>query len=387
MIDLVKLTLAAGDGGNGKVSFRREKFVPKGGPDGGDGGDGGSIIIRSKAGMTTLRDYAGAKLIKAANGKNGEKRQKFGEKGSDKVLEVPVGTVVYLLGENQIAAKRRQNTLLDEAALRGGKYYLENEHQGIPPRDPDDQINLLEEKLELFVFKEAGQEFLVCQSGKGGRGNIHFKSSVQTTPLEAEYGAFGERKLVVLELKLLADLGLVGLPNAGKSTFLSKVTKANPKIANYPFTTLEPNLGIMYLGSAQGKDELIIADIPGLIAGASQGKGLGLDFLRHIENCRSLLFILFLDETTIFDKNINDQRKAQLLWQQYEQLRKELSDYDPKMLEKQLIVTINKIDLYTTKQIDTFRSYFMDKNTNVIFFSTATNQGMLEVTKAIAKTL
>lgn len=387
MIDLVKLTLAAGDGGNGKVSFRREKFITKGGPDGGDGGDGGSIIIRSKAGMTTLRDYAGVKMAKAASGKKGERRQKFGEKGSDKVLEVPVGTVVYLLGENQIAAKKRQNTLLGEEALHGGKYYLEKENQGIPPRDPDDQIALLEEKLELFVFTAADQEFLACQGGKGGRGSVHFKSSVKTTPLEAEYGVFGEQKLVQLELKLLADLGLVGLPNAGKSTFLSKVTKANPKIANYPFTTVEPNLGIMYLGAGQGKDELIIADIPGLIEGASQGKGLGLDFLRHIENCQSLMFILYLGEATIFDEKINDQQKAQLLWQQYEQLRKELSDYNPQMLAKQIIVTINKIDLYTTEQIEIFRSYFSAKKTEVIFFSTATNKGMLEVTKAIAKTL
>jgi GTP-binding protein len=386
MIDLVKLTLAAGDGGNGKVSFRREKFITKGGPDGGDGGDGGSIIVCSKAGMTTLRDYAGAKLIKATNGGKGERRQKFGEKGTDKILEVPVGTVIYLLGENKIATRRRNNTLLGEE-VRAGKYYLEKENQAIPPKDPDNQIDLLEEKIELFNFKEADREFLVCQGGQGGRGSMHFKSSVQTTPLEAEYGVFGEQKYIQLELKLLADLGLVGLPNAGKSTFLSKVTKANPKIANYPFTTVEPNLGIMYLGSGQGKDELVIADIPGLIEGASQGKGLGLDFLRHIENCQSLMFILYLDEATIFNEKISDQQKAQQLWKQYEQLRKELSNYGTKMLKKQIIVTVNKIDLYTSQQIDTFRSSFIDKDTNVIFFSTFTNEGMLEIKKAIGKTL
>ncbi len=387
MIDLVKLTLAAGNGGDGKVSFRREKFVTKGGPDGGDGGDGGSILIRSKAGMTTLRDYAGLKLIKAERGANGGRRKKFGEKGHDKILEVPIGTVIYLLGENKIAAKRRNNSLLSEEFLSGGKYYLEEENQGIPPRDPDDQVQFLESKLELFVFKEANQEFLVCHGGAGGRGSVHFKSSVKTTPLEAEYGGFGEHKLVQLELKLLANLGLVGLPNAGKSTFLSKVTKANPKIANYPFTTIEPNLGIMYLGSGQSREELVIADIPGLISGASQGKGLGLDFLRHIENCQSLMFVLFLDESVIFDEQISDQQKAFMLYQQYEQLKQELISYDAQMLNKQVILTINKIDLYTSEQLDVFRSYFIDKNMNVIFFSTFTNEGLEEVKKAIARTL
>lgn len=387
MIDLIKLTLAAGDGGNGKVSFRREKFVTKGGPDGGDGGDGGSIILRCKAGMTTLRDYAGLKLIKASSGKNGDRKKKFGEKGADKILEVPIGTVIYLLGENKIANKKRNNTLLGEDALHGGKYYLEEENQGIPPRDPDDQIKLLEEKLELFVFKEDGQEFLICEGGKGGRGSVHFKSSVKTTPLEAEYGVFGEQKLLQLELKLLADLGLVGLPNAGKSTFLSKVTKANPKIASYPFTTIEPNLGIMYLGLGLGKDELVVADVPGLIEGASKGKGLGLDFLRHIENCKSLMFILYLDEAVIFDESITDAKKAEMLWDQYQLLEKELKDYDSKMLQKRSIVTINKIDLYSEKQIDAFRLFFIDKNINLMPFSMFTNKGLEEVKRAIAKTL
>ena len=385
MIDLVKLTLAAGDGGDGKVSFRREKFVPKGGPDGGDGGDGGSIIIRSKAGMTTLRDYAGVKLLKAQGGENGGRRKKFGEKGADRILEVPVGTVVYLLAENNVAAKRRHNSLIGNDLLGGGKYYLEEENQGIPWRDPDNQLEDLEDKVELFIFSEANQEFLVCQGGKGGRGSVNFKSSTKTTPLEAEYGGFGEQKLAQLELKLLADLGLVGFPNAGKSTFLSKVTKANPKIANYPFTTIEPNLGIMYLGANKGKEELVVADVPGLIEGASEGKGLGLDFLRHIENCQVLMFILYLDETVIFDDSINDQQKAAMLWQQYEQLKKELGDYSSELLTKPAFVTINKIDLYTNQQIDTFRSYFINKDVNVILFSTVTSEGLGEVKETITK--
>lgn len=387
MIDLIKLTLIAGDGGDGKVSFRREKFVAKGGPDGGDGGDGGSVLIRSKAGLTTLRDYAGVKIFKAQGGENGGRRKRFGEKGADKILEVPIGTVVYLLAENQTAQKRRLNSLIGNDLLGGGKYYLETENQGMPLRDPDDQLEELDEKIELFVFDSPDQEFLVCRGGKGGRGSVHFKSSIKTTPLEAEYGGFGERKFVQLELKLLADLGLVGFPNAGKSTFLSKVTKANPKIANYPFTTIEPNLGIMYLGSQRGKEELVVADIPGLIEGASQGKGLGLDFLRHIENCKVLMFVLYLDETVIFDENISDQVKASMLWQQYEQLKKELGEYSLALLEKPSLLTINKIDLYTAKQIDIFRSHFMDKDMNVILFSTVTNEGLEEVKKTIAQTI
>lgn len=385
MIDLVKLTLVAGNGGNGKVSFRREKFVTKGGPDGGDGGDGGSIIVKSVAGMTTLRDYAGVKLYQAQNGGHGGRRKKFGQKGADKIMEVPVGTVLYLLAENQTAKKRRHNSLIGQDLLGGGKYYLEDENQAIPMRDPDDQLESLTEKLQLFVFDRPDQEFLVCHGGKGGRGSVHFKSSVKTTPLEAEYGGFGEQKLLQFELKLLADLGLVGLPNAGKSTFLAKMTKANPKIANYPFTTIEPNLGIMHLGANQSKEELVIADIPGLIEGASQGKGLGLDFLRHIENCQVLMFVLYLEESIIFDEQLSDLDRAVLLWQQYQQLKKELESYSSQLLAKPSLLTINKIDLYTSKQIDTFRSYFIDKDMNVMLFSTVTNEGLDEIKRAIAK--
>lgn len=385
MIDLVKLKLVAGNGGDGKVSYHREKYVPKGGPDGGDGGDGGSILIRSKAGMTTLRDYAGSKVIQAERGTNGGRRKRFGEKGSDQILEVPVGTVINLLAENQIAARRRNNTLLSAEAVSGGKYYLEDENQGIPSRDPDDELQQLPEKIALFTFTEPDQEFLVCQGGRGGRGNVHFKSSTKTTPLEAEYGGFAEQKLVEFELKLLADVGLVGFPNAGKSTFLSKVTRANPKIANYPFTTIEPNLGIMYLGPGQEKEELVIADIPGLIEGASEGKGLGLDFLRHIENCQRLMYVLYLDEAVAFDDGQSDIHKARLLWQQYEQLRQELHNYKPQLLEKPAIVTLNKIDLYTNQQIELFRSHFIDKDVNLIFFSTVTGQGLVEIKKALSE--
>lgn len=386
MIDLVKIHFLAGDGGDGKVSFRREKYVPKGGPDGGDGGDGGDIIIRVRAGMTTLRDYAGVKKIQAGRGGNGGRRKRFGERGADQVVEVPVGTVLRLLAENEIANRRRQNTLLEGEALSGGKYYLEAENQGMPEREPDNQLMTVEPAEVLAVLDQPGQEFVLCRGGRGGRGSVHFKSSTKTTPLEAEYGGFGEQRLVEFELKLLADVGLVGLPNAGKSTLLSKVTRANPKIANYPFTTVEPNLGIMHLGAAQGgKEELVLADIPGLIEGASQGKGLGLDFLRHIENCRSLVFVLFLEEAVVFADGLSALAQAELLWQQYQQLQQELGSYSQDLLVKPSLVTLNKIDLYTNEQIDAFRSYFIDKDVNLIPFSTVTGVGLTELKQLLAK--
>lgn len=412
MIDLVKLKLVAGDGGHGIVSFRREKYVPKGGPDGGTGGNGGSIILRSRRGLTTLRDYAGVNKIEAEDGKRGAFRKRFGERGEDKIIDVPIGTEVILVAENMISSARRkkygfvndegEQELLNRADFREGevapgrgrsngtlaKYYLEDEKQGIPWIEADDlDINNLEEELNetLFIFTEDNQEIVICQGGIGGRGNVSFKSSMNTTPLEAEYGSFGEQKYVKLELKLLADLGLVGFPNAGKSTFLSKVTKANPKIANYPFTTLEPNLGIMYLGEGQAKDEIVIADIPGLIEGASEGKGLGLDFLRHVENSKALMFVLYLTEEVIFDQNISDEEKAEMLWDQYQKLKHELENYSDKMAQKTSFLTINKMDLYSAEQIDVFRSFFKQKNMSVIFFSTVSGEGLDEVKKEIAK--
>lgn len=417
MIDLVKLELQAGDGGDGRVSFRREKYVTKGGPDGGDAGDGGHVIIRAKSGLTTLRDLAGGKKVLAGRGKNGGRKKQFGEKGEDKILEVPVGTVIWLLKENAVSALRRQKygfanqageqqlleridltedalpKELEESGMAWEKYFLEKEGQPIPPRQKldylSDESNLRDlaeqEKVELFTFTEAEQEVIVCQGGFAGKGNTAFKSSTRTTPFEAQYGSYGEAKFIQLELRLLADLALVGLPNAGKSTFLSKVTKANPKIANYPFTTLEPNLGIFFLGKGQGKDEIIIADIPGLVEGASQGKGLGLDFLRHIENCQALMFVLYLPEEVIFDSSLSDQDKAELLWQQYQKLRDELKLYNPAMLKKAAILTVNKVDLYSTEQIDVFRSYFKQKKMSVIFFSAFTGDNLEVIKKAVSK--
>ncbi|MBD3250517.1 MAG: hypothetical protein GF381_03050 [Candidatus Pacebacteria bacterium] len=432
MIDLVKLNTLAGDGGHGRVSLHREKYRPKGGPDGGRGGDGGHIILQGDNSLNTLKDYAGIKQFKADDGQLGGKNKQRGSRGQDLVLKVPPGTVVWLVQENEISRRRRvkyarpdweglslesleglpaadvaavkrqpwltrfrMDVKLDRDEVRHPKYYLEKEGGRIPSREQDqadfldwdqladtDQTKQFEtlgvsQAVKLVEIREHGQKIILCQGGFGGRGNDSFKSSTYQTPLEAEYGTFGERKQVVLELRLLADVGLVGFPNAGKSTLLSKLTKATPKIANYPFTTLEPNLGVM--SSQDGERELILADIPGLIEGASQGKGLGDQFLRHIENCQALMFMLYLPESVVFDESLSKKDKAKQLWQQYQQLATELEAHHPSLLYKPMILTLNKIDIYSSQLIDTVVNLFSQKDRELLSFSAVTGRGLDQV--------
>jgi len=385
MIDLVKLTLIAGDGGHGRISFRHEKYAPKGGPDGGHGGDGGNIVLRASGHFNTLKHYMGKKEITAGVGETGGRRQKTGERGEDIILEVPLGTVVFLENENHQGLIRRKkygvSHLLNRNEIEFDKYFTEKEGQGIPFRDADSLLGLDEGKLELVTFTEAGQEVVICQGGFGGRGNTSFKGSTNTTPLEAEYGTFGEKKVITLELKLLADIGLVGYPNAGKSTLLSKITKANPKTANYPFTTIKPNLGVLSL--ADGRD-VVVADIPGLIEGASEGKGLGLDFLRHIENSKMLLFILFLPEEVVSDTNLSDEEKADQVWNQYQALRQELKQYHPALLEKPFLVSLNKIDIYSDELRQAIVNKFVKEKQTLQIFSGFTGDGLSEIKQQIA---
>lgn len=245
--------------------------------------------------------------------------------------------------------------------------------------------------IEVETIRKDGQEIVVCQGGFGGRGNDRFKSSRNVTPLEAEYGSFGEKRVIVLELKLLADVGLVGFPNAGKSTLLSVVTKAKPKIASYPFTTMEPNLGILEFGDyskTSGLEEIVLADIPGLIEGASEGKGLGHSFLRHVENCSIMLFVLALTETEVFDESLTDKQKAELLFKQLSDLKKELKNHSAKATstpigagkklfeDKEFLVSINKSDLYSKELISEIKKLFKRKKTEVIFFSGVTKVGI-----------
>jgi GTP-binding protein len=283
-VDSAVVTFIAGKGGNGCVSFRREKFVPKGGPDGGDGGDGADIILSSSKDCHSLVDFKFKNIIPAPKGAPGQGANKTGKKGIDKVLNVPPGTVV--------------------------KTY------------PDERL--------IFDFNQEGMNFAIVKGGKGGHGNTHFKSSTHQTPRYAQKGKPGESVKVILELKLIAFAGLVGFPNAGKSTLLSKISSAKPKIADYPFTTLSPYLGVVY----QDYESLVVADMPGIIAGAHKGEGMGLNFLKHIERNKVLIFLL--DVSPFSDIS---PLKA------YQVLKEELNAYNSGLLRKKRLVVANKIDL------------------------------------------
>jgi len=279
-IDLVEIEVIAGDGGNGCVSFRREKFVPKGGPDGGDGGRGGHVIIRGDKHLGTLIDYRYRKVIRAGRGGHGKGKNQHGKDGKDAIVRVPLGTVVKDASTGEVIA------------------------------DISSEI-----------------DFIVARGGRGGRGNASFATPEDRAPRKREEGEKGERKRIILELKLIADVGIVGEPNAGKSTLLSRLTRANPKIASYPFTTLTPNLGVLKYGDR----DIVLADIPGLIEGAHLGKGLGHDFLRHIERTKVILFLL--------DVSRGD------LDSQLRSLRRELELYNVELIRRPSMVAINKVDL------------------------------------------
>jgi GTP-binding protein len=286
-LDSAKIFVKSGDGGAGSVSFRREKFLPEGGPDGGDGGRGGSVIARCDPDLNTLIDYRYRQHFKAQRGQNGMGKQRTGASGEDVVMRLPPGT--------QILA--------------------------------DDGVTLIAD------LTEPGEEVVLARGGDGGRGNIHFKSSTNRAPRRAEPGWPGEERWVWLKLKLLADAGLVGLPNAGKSTFLSAVSRARPKIADYPFTTLEPKLGTVMLGD----ESFVLADIPGLIEGASEGKGLGDRFLGHIERCAVLVHLV-------------DGTQTQIV-RAWRTVRRELEAYPGGLADKPEIVCLSKIDALDAAQI------------------------------------
>ena len=286
-LDQAKIYIKAGNGGSGSASFRREKFIEFGGPDGGDGGDGGSVIIESDRNLNTLIDFRYAQHFKAQHGKNGSKRNRTGAYGEDLILKVPVGTQIY---------EEDNNTL-------------------------------------IYDFTKNKERYLVASGGKGGLGNVRFKSSVNRAPKKKTNGKNGEEFWIWLQLKVIADIGIIGKPNAGKSSLLSALTRAKPKIANYPFTTLNPNLGVTYYD----RKEVTLADIPGLVEGAHKGIGLGDKFLRHIERCKVLLHLIDLSE--------NNLEKT------YKEITKELSSYDKKLSKKKEIIFFNKSDLFDNDEI------------------------------------
>ena len=280
-LDQAKINLRAGNGGSGSASFRREKFVEFGGPDGGDGGDGGSILFEAERNLNTLIDYRYSQHFKAENGKPGSKRNKTGANGKDLILKVPVGTQIYEEDNNTI----------------------------------------------IYDFKKNKEKYLIASGGKGGLGNVRFKSSTNRAPRKKTNGKNGEEFWIWLQLKIIADVGIIGLPNAGKSSLLASLTRAKPKIANYPFTTINPNLGVTYYNNK----EVTLADIPGLVEGAHKGIGLGDKFLRHIERCKILLHLIDVTENNLAEN--------------YQKIRSELKSYDLSLSKKREIIYFNKSDL------------------------------------------
>lgn len=324
-VDEARIIVRSGSGGQGCVSFRREKYVPRGGPDGGDGGKGGDVVFRATTNLLTLYDYRHAPIQEAESGRSGAGRLCYGRAGADKIIEVPVGTQVY--------------------------------------EETDEGERLVAD------FTADGQEMVVAEGGRGGKGNAHFKSSTMQVPRFAQPGEPGVEKYVRLELKVFADVGLLGLPNAGKSTFISKISAARPKIAAYPFTTLAPNLGVVV---DEHDRKMVVADIPGLIEGAHAGLGLGHTFLRHVERSRFLVHILSIE-----DVNLEEPLGG------FHLLDDELRQFDPALAAKPQLRVVNKIDLVDPDRLAEIRAAFDRLGGKVYFMSALDETGVDEVLDAM----
>ena len=306
-LDQVKIYIKAGNGGDGSPSFRREKFIEFGGPDGGDGGKGGSVILKAEQNLNTLIDFRYQQHHKAKRGENGAGQNRTGKSGEDLILKVPLGTQVF------------------------------------------EEDN----KTLIYDFTKISEEFIAAAGGKGGLGNTRFKSSTNRAPRKFTKGTQGEEFTIWLQLKTIADIGIIGLPNAGKSSLLASVTNANPKIANYQFTTLNPNLGV----ASYDNKEITIADIPGLVEGAHKGTGLGIQFLKHIERCKSLLHLI--------DITSEDLKKS------YQQVKNELKKYSNKLTKKKELIVLNKIDLIDEKEVNhIIKDFKKNTKSEVIALST-----------------
>ena len=312
-VDEAKIYVKAGNGGQGCVSFRRAKFIPKGGPDGGDGGKGGDIILVGKRGLSSLVELNYKKIYKAENGKNGSGNNRKGRNGKDIYISVPIGTIVYNL-DNPI--------------------------------------------IPLYDVAEDEKGYVVARGGRGGRGNTRFATSTNRTPVQFDFGGEGEEMAVHLVLKLLADIGIVGLPNTGKSTLISKLTDAKPQIGDYPFTTLIPTLGVM----TNNDKTFVVADIPGIIEGASKGKGLGLMFLKHIERTKMLLLLLDLSSTNLEDD--------------YSTILNELGSFNEEIVNKDRVLALNKTDLVSDYRARKWKKHFMDIGERVVSISALTGRGI-----------
>ena len=317
-LDQVKIYIKAGNGGDGSPSFRREKFIEYGGPDGGDGGKGGSIILKSERNLNTLIDYRYQQHHKAERGENGMGQNRTGKTGDDLILKVPLGTQVF------------------------------------------EEDN----KTLIYDFTKPGEKFIAATGGKGGLGNTRFKTSTNRAPRKFTKGTNGEEFIIWLQLKTIADIGIIGLPNAGKSSLLASITNATPKIANYQFTTLNPNLGV----SSYDDKEITIADIPGLVEGAHKGTGLGIQFLKHIERCKTILHLI--------DITVNDIEKA------YNQVKNELLSYSPELIKKKELIVLNKVDLVEDEIVKEITNNFSKKISGDILLLSTLDKNLVSKLKA-----
>ena len=326
--DYVRIIAKAGNGGNGAISFRREKYVAAGGPDGGDGGKGGDVYFEVDPDSNTLIDFRYNKKFKAENGKNGEGSNKYGRSGEDLYIKVPIGTIIRDAKDNRVLAD----------------------------------------------LSTKGQKELILAGGRGGKGNSHFATSTRQAPRFAQDGEKGEEKELILELKLLADVGLIGFPNVGKSTFLSMTTSATPKIADYHFTTLEPNLGVV---KTEYGESFVIADIPGIIEGASEGTGLGLQFLRHIERTRLLLHVI--------DVSGSEGRNPT---EDFYKINTELKKYSEKLSKRKQIIVANKVDVLQDEKLYTeLENVAKENNMEIFKISAATGEGVSELINHVSQVL
>lgn len=349
-VDQVRVQAKAGDGGSGCCSFRREKFIPRGGPNGGDGGDGGSIILEADVHTDNLVALYYDPKLRAVNGGRGRGKDMHGKNGVSTIVKVPVGTLVYRLPQA----------------------YSMNQ-----PFDPDaDEVKVVRPHLDLRVMEpiadlaEPGSRFVMCKGGKGGLGNTHFKSSTNRVPRQITEGTPGEEGTYALELRTIADAGLVGYPNAGKSTLLTKISAAHPRVAPYPFTTLNPVVGVVELSHYT---RATVADIPGLIEGAHENKGLGHEFLRHIVRCKLLLFVLDM---------AGSEGRSPIA--DYQTLRQELKLYDPTLTERSFAVIANKSDLPEAKEnLKQFKSKF--RKVKVVSVSAQQGEGIDAIKKMLAE--
>ena len=358
-VDRIKIFAKAGNGGRGCVSFRREKFVPKGGPDGGDGGRGGDVILRADSHVDNLTNLFYEPIIKAKTGGHGQGKKMHGRSAPNKIVRVPVGTIVYQADDPASVAAVSDRRINGE---KGGERPTSNAQRPTPNEGAEGIVDLTED----------GQEFVLARGGAGGKGNVHFKSSRNRAPLQYTEGEEGEEGHFLFELRTIADAGLVGYPNAGKSTLLSKLSAARPKVAPYPFTTLHPIVGVIEF---PGYRRATIADIPGLIEGAHRNVGLGHDFLRHITRCRLLIFVVDV---------AGSEGRSPI--EDLQNLRREIDLYDPRLSQRPWFVIANKMDLpNASENLDALRRKF--PKIDIVPVSAATGEGIDELKQKLAEWL